>query len=75
MRRKILGPKGLEGTVVSVNKCHVKVIGKRRMKILVKGTPILWEKWGINFEPDTQCRKWFMSLVKNHTSGSTVQRG
>lgn len=42
MRRKILGYKGLEETLVSV-KWHAKRIinRKRRMKVLVKGIPVL----------------------------------
>lgn len=36
MRRKILGSKGNEGTLVTVNKWYVKGIRKRRIKILVK---------------------------------------
>lgn len=37
--RKILGSKGLEGTLVSV-KWHAKGIRKRRMKIFVKGSSL-----------------------------------
>lgn len=41
MRRKILGSKGNEGTLVTINKWHVKGIRKRRMKILVKSEPAI----------------------------------
>lgn len=42
MRRKILGSKGSEETLVTVNKWHLKgILEKRRMKILVKRIPVL----------------------------------
>lgn len=55
MRRKMLGSRGSEGTLVTVNKWHVKGIRKRRMEMLVMRTPVLYEKWGTNSEPATEC--------------------
>lgn len=39
--------------------------------MFVKGVPVLQEKRGDH----CFCRKWFMSLMKNHASGSVMQRG
>lgn len=76
---KILGPKGLEGTLESV-KWPFKGIRKRRMKMFVKGAPVLQEKQGVNPEPAPQgstvsaghgsC----MLPMQNHTSGSVMER-